>query len=136
MSFDLSTLKTDKALENEGVWVDYLSGSRLLIARNNNSKYRAFIALKYKQHRMSIDRGGLDGDKLAEKIQIEGMARHVLLGWEDVAFDGKVQKYTWEIGQKALTEFPDFKSDVSTYADESALYSATVSEADSAELKK
>ena len=136
MSFDLSTLKTDVNLETDGVWVDYLGGSRLLVARNNNSKYRSFISMKYKQHRMVIDRGGKEGDALAEKIQIEGIARHVLLDWEGVEVDGKPQKYTWELGQKALTEFSDFKTDVETFSNETTLYSAIAHEDDCTELKK
>lgn len=70
MSFDLAKLKTNKKSERDGVWVDYLEGSRLLIARNGNARYRAFVSTKYKQHRMIIDRGGVGADELAEKIHI------------------------------------------------------------------
>lgn len=136
MSFDLSTLKTDKNLETEGVWVDYLGGSKLLIARNNNSKYRSFVSMKYKQNRMVIDRGGREGDVLAEKIQIEGLARHILLDWQGVEVEGKPQKYTHELGQKALSEFSDFKSDVETFSNDTTLYSAAAQAQDSEELKK
>lgn len=136
MSFDLATLKTDKDSEQNGVWVDYLGGSRLKVARTNNSKYRNFLSMKYKQHRMVIDRGGRDGDALAEKISLEAFARHILLDWEDVVINKKSVAYTWEIGLKAMTEFGDFKADVETFGNDSELFSAAVHKEDCETVKK
>lgn len=136
MGFNLNSLKTNKDKETEGVWVDYLDGSRLLIGRMGNAKFKAFVSRKYKGHRMAIDRGDAHADALAETIQVEGYARFILLGWEGVELDGKMQDYTPELGMKVMHEIPDFKADVENFANETNVYLESNLEKDSTELKK
>ena len=89
MSFNLNSLKTDKVSEEEGIWIDYFDGSRLLIGRMGNAKYKAFISMKYKQHRMAINREDSHADALAEEIQLQAYSKFILLGWEGIEVDGK-----------------------------------------------
>lgn len=126
MAFNLNSLKTDKQKEVNGVWREYFDGAKLLVARMGNEKYRAFIAKEYKANRIAIDRGGEKADQLAQRIQTEALARHVLLDWEGVELDGKATAYTPEIGIKVFNMMPDFKTDVENIAGEVSLFSEEV----------
>lgn len=128
MGFELNTLKTDKEKETNGVWRDYFDGSRLLVARIGNEKYKAHIAKEYKANRIAIDRGGEKADKLATRIQTEALARYVLLGWEGIIIGGEEAKYTPELGIEVFTNMPDFKADVENMANEVSLFSELTEE--------
>lgn len=136
MSFNLDSLKTNKVAEKDGIWVDYHDGSRLKIARFGNPAYKAFLSMKYKQNRLAIDRGDKRADALAEKIQLEAVATHILVGWEGIESGGKNQAYNAEFSIKALGEFGDFRADVESYANDTALYRDAAVEEDKADLKK
>lgn len=136
MGFNLNSLKIDKERELEGVWVDYVEGSRLLIGRIGNHKFKSFISMKYKAHRMAIDRGDAHADVLAEEIQLQAYSKFILLGWEGIEVDGKEQKYTPELAQRILTEFSEFKSDVENFANETNLYLESAQKQDVEKLKK
>ena len=136
MSFNLNELETNKEAEKDGVWVDYLDGSRLKIARMGNQSYKAFLAMKYKQNRIVIDRGDKNSDALAETINIEAVARFILLDWEGINLGKKSTEYSPEIGIKSLTHLPDFKADVDNFANDTALYRDVTTEDDKEALKK
>lgn len=136
MSFNLNSLETNKSAEKDGVWIDYLDGSKLKIARIGNQGYKAFMTTKYKQNRMAIDRNDRGADEIAEKIQLEALANHILVDWKGIEFDGKDQKYTPEFGLKVLKEIADFRKDVENYASDSTLYRDATHADDKDSLKK
>lgn len=124
MAFELNSLRTDTKKEQDGVWIDYLDGSKLLIARMGNAKYKGFIANEYRANKLAIDRGGRSSEDLAVKIQNKALATHILLDWEGIIFDGEEKKYTPEFGLEVFEKLPDFKADVENFAGDVSFFSA------------
>lgn len=123
MPFVLSTLKTDDALETEGVWFDIVEGEpeegRLLIARAGNAKFEAYLRKQVRKNQRLLSRKDERADRLAKDLHLEAMAHTVLLDWEHVVFDASVgfQPYTPELGIKAL-KIREFRDIVDSYADD------------------
>lgn len=107
--------KTDKNLEENGVWVDLGDGLRVLVARFNSKRSREV----HRRLRRAYEnfRGDLP-EALEQELTIKQMAEGVLLGWEGMTFedDGPPVEYSVQNAIKALTEFPDFREDVAAIA--------------------
>lgn len=84
--FKFSSFKTDKALEEEGVWIDYGQGFRMKIARLGNSKCQAYLRRLRKPFMRQIQAGTLD-DAVAESFLRKAVGKFVLLGWEGMCED-------------------------------------------------
>lgn len=94
----------DKDLSAEGVWVDYLRGSRFKLASIENRNYKSALAKLAKRNRVLLDSTNDDNFELVQRITIECLAKHVLLGWENVNIGGvKNAPYTVALGVTALT---------------------------------
>lgn len=105
MAFDIEDLFTDPNLEEEGVWHDFYSGSRLKIASTDSKKYQAEIAEQARKHELQLD---LNKDNeeffpLIKELTCEALAKHVLKDWENINVgDQQNVPYNWELGKQLL----------------------------------
>ncbi|RKY09817.1 MAG: hypothetical protein DRP56_02125 [Planctomycetota bacterium] len=92
---DINKLKVDAKKVSGGVWVDYTDGVRLLIARKPNPAFQEYMADLIEPHLASIHAGTFD-DKLDKLLTKKAVAKHVLLGWENIEENGKPIEYSPE----------------------------------------
>ena len=110
--------KTDKKLDNEGVFVDYGGGTKFRLARmsRTNQRYQKAMTEVMEQHEIALKRKSLDED-LAEELQIKVFVETILLDWEGVnAPDGQPLEYSKDAAIKLLTDLPDLYSDLQEQA--------------------
>lgn len=112
------TFGTDEAKENEGVWCEIGSGTKLLVARSGNRKYTRMLAKLVEQNQRALDTKDDAADQLSDQILIDVMAQTILLGWEGVEFKGtKALPYSAENAKKLLA-VKDFRKLVAKLADD------------------
>ncbi len=100
----LGALRNDTKRENEGVWVDYESGIRFLVARMGNPAYSKRLEELGKPHLRAARSGSLTNE-VALKITKRAMAETILLAWEGVEDDkGKAMAYTPELGLEIFND--------------------------------
>lgn len=109
MSFDLSELYVDPGRGEEGVWVDFYSGSRLKIAYSESKRYKAAIAKLAKQHRLQLDDSNEDSYEVVQAITCRALAEHILLGWENLKINGEDAEYNKELGYQVLLQYPKMR---------------------------
>lgn len=118
MGLDIfETFATDETLEVEGKWHDLGSGSRILVARQNNTNYLNVFSELYQEHGKAIEDGAAApegskerkaGDKASLDINVATMARTILLGWENLTYKGKPLEYSVE-NAEMLLRIKDFR---------------------------
>ena len=102
----------DPKMAEDGRWFDYIDGSRVLVARTNNKKFRAAIQKRLKPYRL-MSRVPPD---IMDRITCEAMADAILLGWEGFESNGAPLSYSREAVVQLLTVLPDFRDDISALA--------------------
>lgn len=112
---------TNGSKEIEGAWIDLGEGASLKVARLGNKENRALIQKLTAPHRVALRNGKL-GDDVIERITIEAMAATILLDWKGIELDGKALPYSRENAIKLLTEYKDFREQVSAFAADIALF--------------
>lgn len=93
---ELNKLKTDPALEQDGVWVPF-GDARFLVARLNNPRMASAYAAKIRPYR-----GAKIPEADEERLMLDCLAAHVLLDWEGVTNDGQPFPYSKENSRAAL----------------------------------
>jgi len=136
MGLELRSKATNQKAEVAGVWMEYDDGAELLIARHMNKEHERFWTKNYKKNRRKFERGDHSADQLAERVEAEGLAYHVLKGWKNVSIDGKDTSYTPELGIKMMLEIPDFRKDIEELAKDVDQFRADSLEDDIDNLKK
>lgn len=129
--------KTDKNLENEGVYLDYGMNSqdkpiRIRIARAGgaNQAFARAYEQKTKPYRRQIQTDTLD-PKVAERIILEVYAETVVLGWEGVEDEnGDELPFNRDNCVKLFTDLPDLFADLQKTSQNIAVFRAEVREAD------
>lgn len=101
--FDLATLRTDKVKEVDGVWMDYVGESKMLIARFNNPAMEKWILRKT----MAATRRIADVESRLDLAR-EAVAKFVLLDWKLLFLDDEAIPYSKEKAYEVLTDYPDF----------------------------
>lgn len=129
--FDLATLRTDKTKEVEGVWMEYVGESKLLIARLRNSKMEEFLLTK----QTSAARR-LNDPKYQLRMFRKAVARFVLLGWEKLFLDDVEQTYSEDLAYEIFTDYPDFYDTVLAMSQEIDAFKADNLEADAGNSPK
>lgn len=109
---NINKLKTDSKKELEGVWVDAGEGLRLLIARSSNASYRKYL-VKYGRRQ--------DPEAMLAVVR-KGVAKHVLLGWENLQEEDKDVSYSSDKAEQLFKDIPDFLDLVLTFANDVELY--------------
>jgi len=134
MSFNLTSLTIDESVSKNGVWVDFLGGSRLKIASTQSNAYKALLARMYKQNRLQLDDSNPNNFKLIQEITAKAMASVILLDWEGINWPDEAGNlienipYTKERGEKALAAADQLREFVSEQAGKANLFKDAVIE--------
>lgn len=101
---NIESIKTSIKKEEDGVWVDFIMGIELKIARSRNPKYQELLRKLVEPQRKDIRDDKLTIDELAD-IVLQVRAKTVLLDWKNIEdSDGKAIPYSPE---KAAEFFRD-----------------------------
>lgn len=121
---DISKFQTNKAMEEEGVWVDVDgNGTRIKVARINNARYKKYFQKITKPYKRQIRTGTLSED-LAEKLLVDALANTILLDWKGFTKDGQDYPYSVDNARAFLAESADFRDFVSDAANEMETFRA------------
>lgn len=122
MGFDLyKAFAADSTKETNGVEVAIGPDAFILVARSNNKSYAKMLTGLFDSNKFAIDRKDAAADALAEKLIIQSMARHVLIGWRGIEEGGVELPYSIAAAEKMLA-IKDFRILVSKYADDFQKY--------------
>jgi len=99
---DIKQTITDSKLEVEGREVPLDDETTLIIARYMNPKHKAFIQRKLEPYKKQMRANTLPDD-IYRKIEIEGIARHVLIGWEGMHEGPKILPYDVDAAIRLLS---------------------------------
>jgi hypothetical protein len=104
----IGLLRTNKAKEESGVWLDGGEGLKLLIARHNNYRYQDLYRKLLKQKLGTIRTKELSAE-VTEEITARATATAILLGWQNLQDDSGVDiAYTPEKAFELLTSHREF----------------------------
>ena len=108
---------TNKNAEIDGVWQDIGEKVKVKVARIGNPQYQKAFRKITKPHKQALRRGSLN-DEVADKLLIKAMAKSILLDWSGLEEDGKPVPYSYENAVRLLTDYRDFRDDVSDFAND------------------
>jgi len=138
MAFSPSRHATDQKLETEGVEFPYLDGSTLTLGRHTNKNAETARREAVRANAMVLQVGGQSAADLMEKIEIDVLAEHVLLGWDGFV-DEKDQplKYSVEAAKALLSNpaYKDFREDVVNMSQSRELFKSKQNKSDAETLK-
>ena len=129
MSGPYSVFRTDKALEKEGIVLDY-GDFKIKVARagGSNAAFQKALTSKIRPYKRQLDAGTIPDD-VAEKLFLEVYAESVVLGWEGVTDeDGKPLPFSKENAVKLFSDLPDLFRDVQNQAAAISNFRAEVTE--------
>lgn len=129
MSGPYSIFRTDKALEKEGIVLDY-GDFKIKVARAGgaNSAFQKALTAKIRPYKRQLDAGTIPDD-VAEKLFLDVYAESVVLGWEGVTDEnGKLLPYSKENAVKLFSDLPDLFRDVQNQAAAISNFRAEVTE--------
>lgn len=115
---NINNIRTDLNKEVDGVWVNFVEGIRLKIARARNSKYVEFLRSLTENKRKEIRNDDIKTEDFAD-ILMQVRAKTILLGWENIQDDnGNEILYSYEqalefFRDKELKDFYNFVVGVS-----------------------
>jgi len=104
----------DKAHEESGAWGRY-RGIPLLIARANNSRFRAIFKKLSKPLSREIEKGTIS-EADSEEILCESLSVGILMGWKEFEIKGEEVEYTKENAKQLLANDPDCREYVQNYS--------------------
>lgn len=133
---DIKKFATNLTLEDEGVWVQLDSETKLKIARSGNKRYRGALARLTAPHKVAL-RSGKVSDEVADAILVEALAEAVLLDWEGMFEGGKPLPYSKEEAKRLLADpsLKDFRDFVVEFANDMENYRVQELEESKANLK-
>tara|TARA_Y100000310_G_scaffold166805_1_gene166476 strand:+ start:223 stop:618 length:396 start_codon:yes stop_codon:yes gene_type:complete len=124
---DIQNAFADPEAEKEGVWIDYLDGSRVKIARAGNPNFQRSYDAALKPH-IRKQREGTLATEIELKCLCEAMAGTILMDWEGFTDGGKALKFDKKVAVKLLINHIDFRTFVADNAAEGQNFFAEVSE--------
>ena len=102
---------TDEKLEVEGHWFNLSKTARVRVARSGNPQYIKLLRKKLDENRIDLDSQGDEANEVAEKLMINVLADTILLGWEDIQFQGKPMEYS-PMNARLLLQMKDFRKKI------------------------
>lgn len=120
----LERYKTDKNLEESGVWVDYGDGIEVQIRRLNSAKSRETRRRLEKPYTKGF-RGQDMPESLQEELLNKQVAEAIVVDWKGVPDpdnEGKELPCTPENVLKMVQRFPDFRDDIMAASMERATF--------------
>lgn len=118
-----TAFKTDKNLEEKGIWLNY-GDFKIKIARagGGNKRFEASCKNRLKGYERALQIGALSNDKANELMQ-EIYAESVILDWENVTDEeGKPIPFNKENVLKVLKDLPELFKDLEENARKVALF--------------
>ncbi len=107
---------TDEQREIEGAWFDVPGGDvRILVARSTNPVYTKAVVKAYEKYAKAPKNASTEKQQEADYIKV--MAKHLLLGWENVVYKGKKMPHSEENAQ-TLLKMKDFRLFVQQCSDD------------------
>lgn len=118
---ELSSLRTDPKKSIEGTWVDYIHGTRLLIARYDNKIMQNYRNARFMENSKlfgNVDNQREEALRVSEEIEVECLSRYVLLDWKGFTDNGEETEYTPELGAKILADdtYAEFRTFITRIA--------------------
>jgi hypothetical protein len=126
---DITALQTDKALKNEGIWVEY-ADARFLIRSYDSPAYRRAMLKAAKPERNAI---GKDPEA-AIRAATKAMAEAIILDWEGVEENGQPLPCTPE-NKLRLMEIQELREFIAAESQDAANFRREGLAADAADLK-
>lgn len=108
---------TDEVKEKSGTWKTLSGKAKILIARSGNREYARLFSKLVEQNAEALATKDDAADAVADEIVIEVVAKTVLLGWENLEYDGAPIEYSYENAKKLLS-IKDFRKVVMKHADD------------------
>jgi len=102
--FDLSTLKTDKKLEEDGAWVEISQGFSIKVCRMGSKRHTKAL----ERLRMPYKNWRELPDEKARELTIKALAEGVLIDWKGLRLDGKELPYSVDNCVQVLSEIGEF----------------------------
>lgn len=127
MTNPYAAFKTDKAMEMEGIWLDYgIFRVRVRRSGGSNNKYAAALAKALRPYRAQLQAGTLD-QTTEQRITAEVFADTVIVTWEckDAKGNwctgihnqkGKIEDYATDKVVAILMDLPDLFMDIQMQA--------------------
>lgn len=125
---DIKHAFADPKIEVDGVWIDYLDGGRIKIARLGNPAWQRKFDNLMRPFRDLERRNRLPIEKQTEII-CESYVNTVLLDWEGFTDGGRALKFTPETAKTLLVVHMDFRDDVTRYAADGETFKRELDEA-------
>lgn len=109
--------KTDKKIEQEGVWFDVSDDVGFLVKpwKPSNPAMKSAMATHYKPYAKQIEFGTIE-DVKAREIMVKVFVNACLVDWRGVEIDGQVTPFSKETAIKFLTELPELYETLLSYA--------------------
>jgi hypothetical protein len=120
--FNLGNLIIDEQVAAKGTWVDWFSGSALLLSSTSSNAYKAKVAKLARAKKLLLDDANPENVAAIQDITCEALATTVLLDWRGIHIPdqwGVVQqnvKYTPAIGKEMLLKVDPLRDFVSEQA--------------------
>jgi len=111
---NISITPVDKSHEENGSWGTY-RGVKLLIARANNTRFRAIFKRLSKPFSREIEKGTI-GEADSESILCESLSKGILFGWKNFIVNGEEIEYTQDTAQQLMVNDPDCRQYVQEYS--------------------
>lgn len=108
-----STFSRDDDKVENGKWFDLDGESRIKVRYWKNENFVQYISQKVNT---SSDLPDDIQDDVSEEIMHVGIAKHIIVDWENIEINGEETDYDEEIGQKVLEQLPEFAEVVISYA--------------------
>ena len=115
MDLNKSYVKTDPALESNGVEVELEDGAVIIVRPIRNPDFKRYLNKLHKPYERKIQQKRMDQEVL-DGLTRKAVAKHVLIGWKGITIDGKAVKYSPEKAEELMIEFDEFQDDVLTAA--------------------
>lgn len=113
---------TDKALEEQGAWIEFLPGVRFKIARNTTARFKQRIHAAYRPYQVLMNSGEGLPAAVEPKVNSEVIADTLLMAWEGVTFRGEAVPFERTRVIALLMELPDLRNWIWQQADSAANY--------------
>lgn len=132
-----NTFATDKALEQDGIVLDYGTNSknqpvqiRIARAGGSNVRFAKVLEQKMRPYKRAIANETMD-NKVVERLLVEAYADAVILDWTGVEDrEGNALDFTRDNVVKVLTDLPDLFIDIQQQSQKAALFRAELREAE------
>ena len=133
--FEIKQNIRDREAEDKGAWMEF-GGGRFCVARINNSRYKGHIQKQYQSNKAAISRDDFEAFALADKITAEGIAKYILLDWENITDNGKAVEYNSKLALEILEEHDDLREAIEDFSRNRENYLVKSEEETAEDLKK